>query len=141
MIGPFAREPGAYYIARGDEAALFFQELNNIDNLRADLHIGKRYGDLPAMAAAIRSRSAAQLKEEYGHQVEPDLLMFGTILQRDTIVAPTRGVIMRVGYRLELYNPANNESTVLEITVKDLFRDCVKLVVAEIMGRAADSGL
>ena len=88
------------------------------------------------MVSSIRSKSFAQLKNEMGLQAESGLVLFGTILARDTIVAPTRGIIMRVGYRLELFNPANNGSTVIEITVKDHFKDCAKLVVAEMLRQA-----
>lgn len=132
VVGPFAKAPGAYYIARGDEAGMFFQEINQAGVLHAELHIGRRYGDLAEMASTIRSKSPAQLKSELGLQTEPDLVLFGTILERDTIVAPTRGIIMQVGYRLEFFNPATNGSMVIEITVKDHFKDCVKLVVAEL---------
>jgi hypothetical protein len=140
VVGPFAKAPGAYYIARGDEAGMFFQEINNTDTLHAELHIGKRYGDLAEMASSIRSKSSSQLKSEMDLQTEPDLVMFGTILARDTIVAPTRGIIMRVSYRLELFNPATNGSTVVEITVKDHFRDCIKLVVTEMLRQAGIAG-
>ncbi len=136
VVGPFAKAPGAYYIARGDEAGLFFQEINNTDELRAELYIGKRYGDLTEMVSAIRSKSSVQLKNELGLQNEPDLVLFATILERETIVAPARGIIMRVGYRLELFNPATNGSTVVEIIVKEHFKDCVKLVVGEMLRQA-----
>ncbi|MCK4838251.1 MAG: hypothetical protein KAS94_05570 [Desulfobulbaceae bacterium] len=140
VVGPFAKAPGAYYIARGDEAGLFFQEINNTAKLRAELHIGKRYGDLAEMVSTIRSKSSDQLKNEMGLQTEPDLVLFATILERDTIVAPTRGIIMRVGYRLELFNPATNGSTVIEIIVKDHFKDCIKLVVGEMLRQAGIAG-
>jgi hypothetical protein len=47
---------------------------------------------------------------------------------------------MRVSYRLELFNPATNASTVVEITVKDHFRDCIKLVVTEMLRQAGIAG-
>ncbi len=140
VVGPFAKAPGAYYIARGDEAGMFFQEINNTDKLHAELHIGQRFGDLAQMVSTIRSKSPAQLKNEMGLQNQPDLVLFATILERETIVAPTRGIIMRVGYRLELFNPATNGSTVLEIIVKDHFKDCVKLVVGEMLRQAEIAG-
>jgi hypothetical protein len=139
VVGPFAKQPGAFYIARGDEAGMFFQEINDSGKLHAELYIGERYGDLSEMAAVIRSKSAPRLQDEMGLKSEPDLILFGTILERDTIVAPARGIIMRVGYRLELFNPATSGSTVLEITVKDRFRDCVKLVVAEVLRQAGSA--
>ncbi|MDT8335305.1 MAG: hypothetical protein RQ753_06385 [Desulfurivibrionaceae bacterium] len=140
VAGPFAREAGAYYIARGDEAGMFFQEINNTGKLDAELYVGKRYGDLTEMVSSLRSMSPEELKDEVDLPTEPDLVLFGTILERKTIVAPARGIIMRVGYRLEFYNPATNGSTVIEITVKDRFRDCVKLVVAEVLRRAEIAG-
>jgi len=139
VVGPFAREAGAYYIARGDEAGMFFQEINNTGKLRAELHIGDRFGDLAETAASLRSMSPSQLKEQLGLKGEPDLVLFGTILERETIVAPTRGIIMQVAYRLEFFNPATNGSTIVEIKVKKHFKDCVNLVVNEIMRRAEDS--
>ena len=64
VVGPFAKAPGAYYIARGDEAGMFSQEINNTDNLHAELYIGNRYGDLAEMVSSIKSKSSAQLKKE-----------------------------------------------------------------------------
>jgi hypothetical protein len=84
--------------------------------------------------------NVSQLKAEFNLKNEPDLVMFGTVLERETIVAPTRGIIMQVGYRLEFYNPATNGSTIIEITVKKHFKDCIKLVVSEII-RRAENGL
>ena len=135
-VGPFDKTPDAYYIARGDEAGMFFQEFNNNGHFKSELHIGRRYGDLQEAAAKIRSKSAAQLKSDFGLKAEPDLVMFGTVLDRQTIVAPTRGIIMQVSYRLEFFNTASKASTVIEITVKDHFKDCVKMVISEIISQA-----
>ena len=136
VVGPFDKAPGAYYIARGDEAGMFFQEFNNNGFFKSELHIGNRYGDLQEAASSIRSKSAAQLKAAFGLEASPDLVMFGTILERETIVAPTRGIIMQVSYRLEFFDTASSASTIIEITIKDHFKDCVKLVISEIIRQA-----
>ena len=62
-------------------------------------------------------------------EYRPDYLLFGTILQREMTVAPTRGLVMTVGYRLEFYHLATGESTVVEATVRDLFPDCIPSIV------------
>lgn len=137
VVGPFAKAPGAYYIARGDEAAAFAQELNNNPPLRADIYMGGRYGDLEATASAVRAMGGSRMQSELGISFAPDLIMTGTILERETIVAPTRGIIMQVGYRLEFFDPASKQKTVVEIVVKDHFKDCVKTVVGELLGTTA----
>lgn len=115
---------------------MFFEEFNNNGFFKSELHFGKLYGDLQAAAASIRSQSGAQLKTAYGLEEEPDLVMFGTVLERQNIVAPTRGIIMQVAYRLEFFNPAGKAPTVIEITVKEHFKDCIKQVIAEIIRQA-----
>lgn len=136
VITPFAKESEDYNITRGDDAGMFFRELNNKYNLNAELHVVSRNSELAIEVSAIRSKSSGQLKDELGLETEPDLVLFGTILDRKTMIAPARGIIMRVAYRLELFNPVTNGSTVIEVSVKNHLRDCVKLVVTEILRRA-----
>ena len=140
VVGPFGKEPGAYHIARGDDAAMFFQEIEATEYLDAELYVGRRYGDLSEMVSSLRSMEQAAMMKELHLRVAPDLLLFGTILERETIVAPTRGIIMQVAYRLEFYDPASRASTIVEVKVKEHFRDCIKLIVSEIV-RQAGAGL
>lgn len=137
VVGPFEMAPGAWEIARGDEAVFFYNEFNLAKHYSAELHIGDRYGKPAKTVAEVKAKSAAQLKADYQLESEPGLVMFGTVLNRETIVAPTRGIIMEVGYRLEFYNPADGKSVVVEITVHEHFKNCIKLVVEELAHRAA----
>ena len=47
-------------------------------------------------------------------------------------MAPTRGLIMQVGYRLEFVKLEDRSSVVIEVTVKEHFRDCITAVAAEV---------
>ncbi len=136
VIGPFAKTDTAYYIARGDEASAFPREFEKTGFFKAESHLEFKYNDINEMNSALRSKSAAALRDDLGLQRTPDIIMFGTILDRDTIVAPMRGIIMRVSYRLEFFNVETKSSTIVEVTVKDRFRDCISRVAQEVVKRA-----
>ena len=57
----------------------------------------------------------------------------GTITYRDTIVAPTRGVVMEVAYTLEWVKLDSGESVVMEVEAQDMFQD-VAPAIAEAIG-------
>jgi hypothetical protein len=137
VVGPFDKESGAYHIAQGADAAMFFNEITEAKYMDAELYIGRKYGDLSEMVSSLRSMEQATIMKELHLQAEPDLLMFGTIIERATIVAPARGIIMEVAYRLEFYDPASKASTVVEVKVKEHFKDCIKLIVSEIVRQTA----
>lgn len=140
VVGPFDTAPGAWDLARGDDAVFFYNEFNRAGFYPAELHMGDRYGQVAKTIAEVKAKGAAQLKADYQLLAEPGLVMFGTVLSRETIVAPTRGIIMEVGYRLEFYNPADGKSTVVEVRVHEHFKDCIKMVVEELARRAAAAG-
>ncbi|NTV12490.1 MAG: hypothetical protein HGA96_00930 [Desulfobulbaceae bacterium] len=141
VVGPFDMAPGAWEISRGDDAAFFLMELNRASFFSAELHMGDRYAKAAKSVAEAKAKSAAQLKADYALEAEPDVLMFATVLSRETIVAPTRGIIMEVGYRLEFYNPTTTKSTVVEIAVREHFKDCLKLVVDELARQVVAASL
>lgn len=141
VMGPFDLAPEAWEIARGDDAAFFMMEFNRAGFFNAELHMGDRYGKAAKGVAEAKAKSATQLKADYGLEAEPDLLMFATVLSRETIVAPIRGIIMEVGYRLEFYNPTTAKSTVVEITVHEQFKNCTKLAVEELTRRVVAASL
>ena len=140
VVGPFIKLPGAYHIATGDDAAMFFQEINALNDVNGELYIGRKYGDLPEMVSSLRSLGQETIMKEMNLKVKPDLLLFGTIMERKTIVAPMRGIIMQVAYRLEFYDPASRASTIVEVKVKEHFKDCTKVIVSEIIHQAALAG-
>ena len=117
-----------------------FQEINALNNVSGELYMGRKYGDLPEMVSSLRSLGQDSLKKDLNLKAKPDLLLFGTILERETIVAPMRGIIMQVAYRLEFYDPSNRASTIVEVKVKEHFKDCTKVIVSEIIRQAALAG-
>lgn len=137
VVGPFDKTDKAFYIARGDEAAAFPVEFEKTGFFKAESYIGNKYKDISEMTSAIRSKSAADLKRDLGLKRQPDVIMFGTILERETIVAPTRGIIMSVGYRLEFFNLKTKSSTIVEVSVKDHFSKCIARVAQEIVAKAS----
>lgn len=141
VVGPFDMAPGAWEIARGDEAALFSTEFDRAGFFNAELYMGDRYAKASKIFAELKSKSAAQLKADYALEVEPDVVMFGTVLSRETIVAPTRGIIMEVAYRLEFFNPGIGNSTVVEVKVHEHFKNCIKVVVEELARRVVAASL
>lgn len=141
VVGPFDTAPGAWDIARGDEAATFPMEMNRAGFFTAELHMGDRYGKASKVVAEVKGKTAAQMKNDYELEAEPEMVMFGTVLSRETIVAPTRGIIMEVTYRLEFYNPATAKSTMVIITVHEHFKDCIKVVVEELARRVVAASL
>ena len=131
VVGPFAKAPGAYYLSRGDDAAAFPEAIKKTGLFKTDLYIGPKFTNNDKVNA-LRHKSGIQISQELNLSQVPDYIMYGTILDRDTIVAPTRGLIMQVGYRLEFVNLENKSSVVIEVAVKDHFRDCIATVAEEI---------
>lgn len=135
VVGPFAKAPGAYYFSRGDDAAAFPEAIRKTGLFATELYIGPKFTDRDKVNS-LRHLSGQQIRRELSLGSEPDVIMYGTILERDTIVAPTRGIIMRVGYRLEFVNLADKSSVVVEVTVKEPFRDCITAAAAEVAKQA-----
>lgn len=139
VLGPFAKTPEAFYIARGEDAAGFAEELERQKVLQAVVHVQPM--GTAVDVDAVRALSPAQLREHFKLADAPGRIVFGTIVKRQTLIAPTRGVIMRVTYRLEFYDPNTRDSTVIVIAVRDLAERCIPLAVEELRRRLdANSG-
>ncbi len=136
VVGPFAKGEGAYYIARGDDAAFFYSEFDRNGFVKPELYVGDKYQDPDEAASALRSLNGAELKNKLGLKAAPDFILFGKITERSTFVAPTRGILQRIGYRLEFVNTANGSSTVVEAVVRSHFSKCTEIIVDELVRRA-----
>ena len=137
VYGPFAKTAEAYYICRGEEAAHFATAMAEAGLFGTDLYLEHTYNKVEKTAAALRGKSPEQLKAELELDILPDTILFGTLLRRDATVAPTRGVLMDITYRLEFYDVKSRQSTVLEMRVKHLAERCVPEVVAELKKKLA----
>ncbi|MBU0730089.1 MAG: hypothetical protein KKE17_03860 [Proteobacteria bacterium] len=136
VVGPFDLKEGAYSIARGDEAVILADKLKRHHLFDTEIYFLRKYGTLTKDIMEMKSESAAKLQKRLGRDGGlPDLILFGTIVSRDTIVAPTRGLITEVKFLLDFYDPAQKSSVVVEITVRDLFRDYIDTVIEELQNR------
>lgn len=135
VIGPLDKTERAFYICRGDEAAAFTSEINASGLFRADFYLAERYADNAPFVAELKQKSPAEIEKMLGLEQTPDILLTGVVLHRTTVTAPTKGVMMDAGYRLEFYDLKTRQTTTFEIEVKDLFQDCIADVVAELATR------
>jgi hypothetical protein len=140
VYGPFDKTSEAFYIARGEDAADFRTEMAEAGLFETELYLERVYDQMSRTAEVLRSADPGQIQRDFGLSAAPSKILFGTILHRETIVAPTRGLVMSVGYRLEFYDLQTGESTVIEMAVRDLVRNCIPRMVRELAHRIGDSG-
>lgn len=139
VIGPFAKTRDAFYICRGEEAAYFAQQFKEKGLFQSDLYVRPGFDDPQLAVNEIKGMAPEQLTARLGLDRNPELILFGTILTREMSVAPGRGVVMTVSYRLEFYNPATRQSTTLEVATRDIFADCIPGIVEALMEKIARS--
>jgi len=137
VLGPFAKTPDAFYICRGEDAANFAEELAAAGLFRTELYLERDYNRLDAMAAGVRGNTPAQLRTDLGIAMEPEVVLLGTILHRSMTVAPMRGVITDVGYRLEFFDLGTRTSVTVELSAKVPFEQAVRTLVRELAERRA----
>ena len=130
VLGPFAKTAEAFYIARGEDAVGFAEELQRQGVLQATVHVEPM--GTAVDPEQVRGLTPEQLRQRYGLAEVPARVVFGTIMKRKTVIAPTRGVVMIVAYRLEFFDPVSKDSTVLMVAVRDLAERCIPLAVEEI---------
>ena len=135
VVGPFSVSGSGYHIARGDDSAFFYREFVRNGYLAPELYVGDKNSDPEELKSSLRSLRPDELKTKLGLENAPDLILFGDITERSTFVAPTRGILQRVGYRLEIVNAADGSSTVINAVVRARFRDCPGLIVDELIRR------
>ncbi len=135
VYGPFAKTSEAFYICRGEDAAHFAEELVKAGLFQSSLRLDREELDPSRAAALLKTLGAEELRQKFGLEKAPEKVLLGTILYRRTIVAPTRGVVMDVGYRLEFYDPRSRQSTVIEVAVRDLAERTVPRLVEELTRR------
>ena len=138
VLGPFSITDEAFYIARGEDAANFSRGFKNSALFQTTLYIERQFDKVGDLEAKLRTSTPQQIKEMLDLKSPPDLILFGTILHRSTIVAPARGVVMDVGYRLEFIDLGTGSATIVEISVKELFEQCVPRVVSEVTRRTRE---
>jgi hypothetical protein len=138
VLGPFDKTDQAFYICRGEDAATFASAFNQFGLFSAELDVDTRFPEKPPVTAQFKGRTSSDVQQALGLKKAPDLVMSGTILSRSMTAAPANGVIMTSNYRLEILKLSDGQTTVIEITVQDMFQDVIPSAVkhlAEQMGR------
>ncbi|MBU0674932.1 MAG: hypothetical protein KJ950_09845 [Proteobacteria bacterium] len=134
LVVPFSA--GGKYPVYGDsDAAAFQRALSGSGYATATLWPGNGGEDAGAAIAEIRSMPANELPPVGGLGENPDLVLFGTVLTRDIMIAPMRGRIMRVRYRLEFFEPVDKYSLIVEIEVRAHLKSAIGLAVQELIGQ------
>ncbi len=135
VVAPFAKTDQAFYICRGEEAANFTSIFNDTGLFQADFHLSDRFAKESNLVDQLKQKAPAQIQSELGLAEPPDLLMSGVILNRSMVAAPAQGIMMDVGYRLEFYDLRSQNTTSVEIQVKDLFQECIGDAVNALMNQ------
>jgi hypothetical protein len=134
VLAPFLTGEDGYYISRGDDAANLAKAMNSAKLFNAKILFDSDYNNLESATKEYKAMSAAKLQESAGLDTPPEYLLVGTILSRDTIVAPMRGVMMDVSYRFELIDLTTREVLVFEVEANDLFPKVASGIVDELAG-------
>lgn len=137
IVAPFATTPESFYICRGEDASVFVDAINETGLFNADFHMENRFEDNSGLIAGLKKESPSTVQSKLHLKDAPQIIMTGTVLKRQTVAAPAKGVIMEVSYRLEFYNLTSAKKTVIEIDVKDMFQDCIRTAVKELTKRVA----
>jgi len=125
VLGPFATTPSSFEICRGEEAAIFTSVFNQTGLFSAELAMNSRFSEESTQVADWHGKSPQSIKETFSLDNPPDVLMSAVILYREMIPAPTKGIVMKVGYRLDFLDLATGKETSVEIMVQEMFNDAV----------------
>ena len=137
IVAPFATTPESFYICRGEDASVFVDAFNETGLFSADFHMEDRFEDNSALIDKLKKQNPAEIQSKLQLQKAPQYLLTGTVLRRETVAAPAKGVIMKAAYRLEFFDLSTDKTTVIEIDVQDMFQACIRTAVKEMTKRIA----
>ncbi|PLY01406.1 MAG: hypothetical protein C0623_05385 [Desulfuromonas sp.] len=135
VVAPFATTPESFYICRGEDASVFVDSFNGTGLFSADFHMTGQFEDNGPLIVALKKSSPEAIRSKLELAAAPDLLLTGTIVSRETVAAPAKGIVMKVTYRLEFTDLKSGKTTVVEVDVQDYFQECIPTVVKELMKR------
>lgn len=130
VVGPFEKGEHGFYICRGEDAAAFAEGLGG-DIILADQR------STSADLATDLALASPEILAGYGIKTSPDLLMTGIIEKRTTHVAPLRGVVMGVTYRLLFTDRQSGTQTEVVVSGKGLFEEVIPMIATSLKGAIA----
>ncbi len=134
ILSPFPKTKEGFYLVRGEDEQKFADEFNRLGLFVAEARSVGANGS-PEANRAIASKSPASLKSEFGLAADPDVLLTGTLLARKTYVAPMRGVVMAVSWRLVFTDLRGGRSWTVDAESKELAEDTIPRIVERIGNR------
>lgn len=134
VLGPFATTPSSFEICRGEEAAIFTSTFNQTGLFTAELAMSSRLVEDSPQVADWRGQTAAAIQQKLALQKTPDFLMSAVILYREMVPAPTKGIVMKVGYRLDFLALKSGQESSVEIQVQEMFQAAVPAAVDALAG-------
>lgn len=134
ILSPFPKTKDGFHIVKGEDERRFAEEFKQHGLFKAEATSGNAPADADA-AKALAAKTPAALKSELGLAAEPDVLLTGTLLYRKTYVAPMRGVVMAVSWRLVFTDLSSGRSWTLDAESKELAEETIPRIVERIGAR------
>lgn len=132
VYAPFGRTPEAFVICKGETEDQFATALTRAGLFQGESYLERQSGAVTATAAWLRQATGAEIQQKFALRAPPGTILFGTLLKRETTVAPLRGVVVDEAYRLEFFNLATRQSVTVEIAVRELAEKSVTTAVAAV---------
>lgn len=132
ILAPFPKTAEAFYIVKGEDERQFAAEFARLGLFKAETRFGPAMADGETAFKGIAAKTPAAVKAELGLASEPDILLTGTLLSRKTYVAPTRGVVMGVSWRMTFHDLRNGHSWTFDAESKELAEMTIPRIVEAI---------
>lgn len=132
---PYNRD--IHFVTKYNDAQRFAEGLKKARLFDTELFLQVHYDKAEETVNRLKGMDSRQIQAEFNLKQPPELVLFGTVDKRNLEVAPLRGVVVDVAYRLEFYNPDSRQTTLLEVAVKGLFDEDLKTIISELNSRMA----
>jgi hypothetical protein len=133
ILSPFPKTDEAFRIVPGDDERNFAEAFKRLHLFEAETARTGAAG--PEAARAFAGKSPAAVKAELGLSAEPEILLGGILLKRKTYVAPLRGVVMAVSWRLTFVDLKSGKEWTVEVETKELAEETIPRAAERIAER------
>lgn len=135
VYAPFTKGERGSWVVRGEDEASLAEGFAKEGLFATQFFLERDLAKAREILASLPADPAG-VKARLGLAAEPDAILTGVILERETIVAPLRGLVLALRYRLTLRSLVTGRSATVEIAVKDILSDeALKAVVQELTRR------
>jgi hypothetical protein len=135
---PFTAE--IIFISKHNDAQRFAAGFERAGLFETELYLDLYYDRTEETAKRLKRMSASEMQTELNLKQIPELILFGTVRKLEHKIAPLRGVIVDVDYELEFYNPGSGQSTVIAVSVFEMFNEDLNTIIRAIKNSLASAG-